>query len=50
MSLVTHEEAWFEKTKKGTMSGWKKRFFVIDLETKVISYYADESKTDKKGQ
>ena len=50
VSVGTHAEAWFDKTKAGkALSGWKKRFFVIDIETKVISYYSDEAKTDKKG-
>ena len=44
------EEAWFDKTKAGkALSGWKKRFFVLNLESKVISYFSDEAKTDKKG-
>ncbi len=55
MSLGTREEAWFEKTKAGKVGmfgskDWKRRFFVIDLEAKVISYYTDAAKTDKKGR
>ena len=50
VSSHTIKEAWFDKTKAGReVTGWKKRFFVLNLESKVISYFSDEAKTDKKG-
>ena len=44
------EEAWFDKIKKGNMmANWQNRYFSMDMDTKILSYYTDDSKQDIKG-
>ena len=44
------EAGWFDKTKRDKIFGnWKRRYFILDMTTKLISYYVDEEKTQFKG-